>query len=569
MFLNRSFDQQRIVRMFSSSPSSSIGAGAFALLLLASVYGGEIAAGQRKQKRPPVQAVARNAPREEVAILVKAGKLDQAELAARNGLAIAPGDASLRMLLAMVLEQKGSAEAAEQEYRQAIKLDAGFAPAYVNLGAMLARQNKAAEAVAVFEAAYRIAPQEEKVISNLGLLYAQSNNFAEAVKLLEMALGPVANRREQADMPLLLALTRTYLGLRRTSDAVDLGRQIEQFGKDDAKALYTLGLLFAEAREYERAAALFDRTNVLRPNTGEVLYNHGVALFNLDRLKEAAQSLEAAAALMPADPGPPYRLGLIASAEGNSALALGYWHRVIGLRANHADAYFLMAEELSKNERLVSAVEYYDNAIKQDPSKLLYYIRLGANYFRRRRYAQAREVYERAAAKFPSSPEIHYLVGYAARAEGLYDDALAAFNRSLVIKPQNADVLANLGFIYSERGQNAEAEKVLRQALALEPKNFPANYDLGRLLARLKRYPEALPVLEFGATLMPSDPGIHYQLFITYSRLKRKHDADRELTTFKRLEEARKKNEDPQANSMTSPPPTNADKVIGAPVRNP
>ena len=66
------------------------------------------------------------------------------------------------------------------------------------------------------------------------------------------------------------------------------------------------------------------------------------------------------------------------------------------------------------------------------------------------------------------------------------------------------------------------------------------SYDLGRLLVRLKRYEEALPILERGATLSGDDPGVHYQLFITYSRLRRKEDADRELATFKRLEEARK-----------------------------
>ena len=36
------------------------------------------------------------------------------------------------------------------------------------------------------------------------------------------------------------------------------------------------------------------------------------------------------------------------------------------------------------------------------------------------------------------------------------------------------------------------------------------------------------------------DPGVHYQLFLAYSRLSRKADADRELETFKRLDEARK-----------------------------
>jgi tetratricopeptide (TPR) repeat protein len=82
---------------------------------------------------------------------------------------------------------------------------------------------------------------------------------------------------------------------------------------------------------------------------------------------------------------------------------------------------------------------------------------------------------------------------------------------------------------------------LLRRAIALDAKNFPANYDLGRLLVKLKRYDEALPVLERAAVMGKDDPGIHYQLFTAYSRLKRREDAERELSIFKRLEEARKK----------------------------
>ena len=52
-----------------------------------------------------------------------------------------------------------------------------------------------------------------------------------------------------------------------------------------------------------------------------------------------------------------------------------------------------------------------------------------------------------------------------------------------------------------------------------------------------------------------NDPGVHYQLFITFSRLKRKDDADRELTRFKSLEEARKRLESGMSEKEELPPP--------------
>jgi hypothetical protein len=84
---------------------------------------------------------------------------------------------------------------------------------------------------------------------------------------------------------------------------------------------------------------------------------------------------------------------------------------------------------------------------------------------------------------------------------------------------------------------------------------------------RLKRYDEALPLLERGAGLFKEDPGVHYQLFLVYSRLKRKADADRELATFKTLEEARKA-ADAGAPVRTQgelpPPPDDASSPKGA-----
>jgi tetratricopeptide (TPR) repeat protein len=499
-------------------------------------------------------------------VLEGAGQYDQAREAYADLIRIQPRQAEGHLGLgALLLKQADNAEEGISELAQAVKLKGDLYEARVALGRALIKVGRADQALEHLDRAAQLAPENPEPHYQLAIAYRrlgkteaaerESANVKEINSLhRNVTATSTGSEQTKKDIPALLVRTRAYLAEQRTTEALDLADQIEKLAGDEPRALYTLGLQFAEAQQYDRAAKLFMRTNDLRPNTGEVLYNLGIALYNLDRLTEAAKALESAAALTPNDADPLYRLGLIASAQSNSALALGYWQKAVTLRANYADAYFLMAEELSKNERTVLAVEYYDKAITSDPSKLLYYVRLGATYFRRRHYSQAKEVYERAATRFSTSPEIHYLVGYAARAEGLYDDALAAFQRALAIQPNNADVLANLGYINSERGHYDEAEKLLRQALALNGEHFPANYDLGRLLTRLKRYDEALPILEHGASLSALDPGIHYQLFLTYSRLKRKTDADRELAVFKRLEEARKKGDTSMEGSATVEP---------------
>jgi tetratricopeptide (TPR) repeat protein len=120
-----------------------------------------------------------------------------------------------------------------------------------------------------------------------------------------------------------------------------------------------------------------------------------------------------------------------------------------------------------------------------------------------------------------------------------------------------------------ERGRYDEAEKAFRRAVSLDAKHFPAHYDLGRMLVRLKRYAEALPILEHASTLSATDPGIHYQLFTAYTRLKRKDDAERELALFKKLEEARKKDESSPGGSATSdqPVPPTSQQMSAGPLK--
>ena len=63
-----------------------------------------------------------------------------------------------------------------------------------------------------------------------------------------------------------------------------------------------------------------------------MLYNLGLAFYNLDRLDEAQQAMSSASALKPGEADPYYRLGLIASAKDDTKAALTHWTRALELR---------------------------------------------------------------------------------------------------------------------------------------------------------------------------------------------------------------------------------------------
>src|SRR5262249_42196978 len=147
--------------------------------------------------------------------------------------------------LGVILDQRGKTGEAEKEYDTALRLKPNLVSALSNFGVLLARTNRTSEAIAKFEEVLRIDPKHERASFNLGTLYAARGDYTRAVPLLEKTGG--------------------------------------------AAALFTLALKLAEAHQYAEAVRLFQRTNELRPQTYEVLYNLGLALYNLDRLDEAQQ----------------------------------------------------------------------------------------------------------------------------------------------------------------------------------------------------------------------------------------------------------------------------------------
>jgi tetratricopeptide (TPR) repeat protein len=247
--------------------------------------------------------------------------------------------------------------------------------------------------------------------------------------------------------------------------------------------------------------------------------------------------MTSASALSPNEADPYYRLGLIASAQGDSDAALTHWTKALELRPVFPEVNFMVAEELLKKQFTEKSIPFYEKALEQSQGQLVYHLRLGVANIRGRRYERAREVFTRAVERYPGDANLYFLLGYSARAVGQYDQAVAAFQQTLKLQPDNADAIANLGYIASQRGENVEAERLLRRAIELDPKGFPSYHDLGRLLVKLRRYDEAVPLLLRGIELNAKDPGVHYQLFLAYSRLKKKDEADKELAEFKRLDE--------------------------------
>ncbi|HEY9230855.1 MAG TPA: tetratricopeptide repeat protein, partial [Blastocatellia bacterium] len=268
---------------------------------------------------------------------LQANALADAERAARAAVQAAPRSAITHNVLGVVLDRAGRAEQALAEFNAAIRLDANFVSAHNNLGRMLAEHGKTAEAINEFERVLKLDPRHVQAHYNLGALYGDAGEFVKATEHFAAARAAAPN-----DPQLALAFLNVAYRAGRIREADAAADLVEQTVGSEPRALFTLATALAQNKQYERAARVFKRVNQALPHTFEVLYNLGIALYNLDHNDEAAGFLAEAADLNPAPAETHFRLGLIASARNDHANAAEEFKHALDREANNANYHYML-----------------------------------------------------------------------------------------------------------------------------------------------------------------------------------------------------------------------------------
>jgi tetratricopeptide (TPR) repeat protein len=168
----------------------------------------------------------------------------------------------------------------------------------------------------------------------------------------------------------------------------------------------------------------------------------------------------------------------------------------------------LTAQHLVNRGDLIGAIREYEAALKADPRLR------GVHY----------ELGEAFVQQSPSPESLR--------------DAEQEFRDALKEDPSNANAEAQLGLIELLRANTEQAMTHFKRAFALDPENALAEQGMGKALVHLDRALEALPYLEKAVQANPENTDIHYQLAMVYRKLGRKADADREFSTFQKLQQS-------------------------------
>jgi tetratricopeptide (TPR) repeat protein len=355
--------------------------------------------------------------------------------------------------LGRVYERMGENEKAYQEYLRTLEIDSTFHQGYWALGSF-------------FEAR----GEWEKSLENYQ-------------RVLSMDPNNVQVKRQLIDL---------HIQMNQDSTAIEISEELLQLLPRDRYALQTLGLLYLQQGDLQKAE------------------NQFFILTGLD----------------PEDRDSHYYLGRIFYSKHMYIEALKQMNRTLQIDPNYGEAWVYLALISENIEELSSKVpQYLKKAERFKPDNKYYYTLLGMVYSRRNENRKALGVYRDALKLWKDDADLWYRIGITYDRLKNFDETVRSMRKAIQLDPQLGSAYNYVGYLYAERGiRLTESLLLIEKALEIEPDNGFYIDSLGWVYFKMGRIADAIRELERAASIR-EDPVILEHLGDVYYEMGRTEDA--------------------------------------------
>ena len=147
-------------------------------------------------------------------------------------------------------------------------------------------------------------------------------------------------------------------------DAKQRCRRLVKKSRNDAEALFLLGVIHGRLEEYEAALDCFQRVLKLSPNVPEAHQNLGLALKELRRPQEAICSFRKAVQLKPDYVAAMLNLGNTCFELGLSGEAIDMFERITGIDPDHPDLWSALGLAYVMEYRFRESINCFHKALQ-------------------------------------------------------------------------------------------------------------------------------------------------------------------------------------------------------------
>jgi tetratricopeptide (TPR) repeat protein len=296
-----------------------------------------------------------------------------------------------------------------------------------------------------------------------------------------------------------------------------------QIAPTHAPALYQLGLLSMERKEWDKALAVFRKAYELQYEPGTLLW-------------KAAQASRAKG-----DPvETAFFLGQYYEYIGQLDTALSHFQTLVGKPKYERIAYGSLARTQTKLGHYEAATATLGKAIALDPRSTELRRQL-ATVYEKLHIVTKRTAALQEAARIDAK-EAHrdyYQLGRIALDVGNYEEAEGQLAKAIALAPQEAQYHYSLGqtlLLRAGLGDRLnQAITHLEEAQRLMPDNAGAHDFLSSAYVKAQRWQDAAVSLHRAANLAPQNQVLYFRLNQVYKRLGNEQEAKRAQTYYQRL----------------------------------
>jgi tetratricopeptide (TPR) repeat protein len=348
----------------------------------------------------------------------------------------------------------GKLDEAERAFRQVLAINPGVAGAYANLGVIHMRRKQWPQALEMLHKAEKLAPDIAGIRLNIGLLYFRQNDFARAIRPFESV---VQQSPDSYQARYLLGLC--YFFNDRWTDAIGALEPLWGKASGQLNYLYVLEHAADKAKNpalEEKAAA---RLVEIGEGSPEFHLLMGKAHLNRGEYDDAVKDLEAAAQADPKLPFVHFNLGLAYVHKQDYERARDEFHKDIVLEPDVPFSYEQLGSLESTAGNEDEAAKNYRSALKLDPQRINSRMGLAKIEEHRRHYAAALSELDQVIRLDSGNASARYLRG----------QVLMRMGREKEGRAELASATKMLNQQRAARHKELEGERVPSPELAREP----------------------------------------------------------------------------------------------------
>jgi arylsulfatase A-like enzyme/predicted Zn-dependent protease len=257
----------------------------------------------------------------------------------------------------------------------------------------------------------------------------------------------------------------------RLDAAFERIRTVLAADSDILAAYNVLGNLHVKNGDRAKALQAFQQALAKDPKYRPALFNVAVLYHDLNRPRDAADTLQRLLALDPRDSDVLLKLGQAALDARDAAKAQTFFDQVLAVNPDSGDAEAGLGSTALLRDDLATAQRHFTRASNLQPTAEDVHYNLGVVHHRRGDLARAEAEYRRETQAHPDNVKAHHYLGLLYAQQNNFDGQLEAFQTVVRLNPNSAQANFLLADALFQKERVKEALPLIRRAIALDPKD--------------------------------------------------------------------------------------------------